>query len=303
MVKSRELVQQTIKGRLTDRIPKGELLIDDGFYRKYLEEQLPGLELHSFEQASLSFAAQVTVLEDLQLDLICLKAGEELGSINQWVRETDIFVFALIEGGFQCSTKSLGFTETLLLSKTDSDSLREAMAHHCHENLILAQKAISAGANGIMLADDIAYSRGTFISPDILRKILFPQMQYMVNEIKKQGVPVFFHADGKLNEVISDLVDAGFDGLQSLEPSAEMDIGQVKKEYGERITLMGNIDTKWLELKDECKRKQATWRLKEVVAETLAAAKSGGRYIFGTCSGLSQYLDTTLVKEMYRLSR
>ena len=34
----------------------------------------------------------------------------------------------------------------------------------------------------------------------------------------------------------------GIDGLHAIEPTAGMDIGRLKKEYGQRIALLGNID-------------------------------------------------------------
>ena len=40
---------------------------------------------------------------------------------------------------------------------------------------------------------------------------------------------------------MNDIIGCGFDGLNPLEPPT-MDINLVKKEYGSRISLLGNID-------------------------------------------------------------
>lgn len=38
------------------------------------------------------------------------------------------------------------------------------------------------------------------------------------------------------------IVNSGFDGLQSLEPTANVDLALVKKKVGDKICLLGNID-------------------------------------------------------------
>ena len=42
--------------------------------------------------------------------------------------------------------------------------------------------------------------------------------------------------------MLDNIVACGFDGLQSLQPSAGMDIAAVKKQYGHQLCLMGNLD-------------------------------------------------------------
>jgi len=56
-------------------------------------------------------------------------------------------------------------------------------------------------------------------------------------------VPFIKHLDGNTTALLNILVDEiGIDGLHSIEPAAGMDIGLIKKKYGDRITLLGNID-------------------------------------------------------------
>jgi uroporphyrinogen decarboxylase len=42
------------------------------------------------------------------------------------------------------------------------------------------------------------------------------------------------------------VVNCGFDGLQSLEPTAGVDLAVVKKRVGNKICLMGNIDVSYI---------------------------------------------------------
>ena len=90
-------------------------------------------------------------------------------------------------------------------------------------------------------ADDIAFSTALMVSPRILRRHLFPWYKEMNRITHEKGRLAVFHSDGALQQVLEDIVACGFDGLNPIEPKA-MDINEVKKKYGSRISLLGNID-------------------------------------------------------------
>jgi len=90
-------------------------------------------------------------------------------------------------------------------------------------------------------ADDIAFNTQLMVNPRLLRAHLFPWYHEMNRAAHARGRLSIYHSDGALQEVLEDIVACGFDGLNPLEPSA-MDIHAVKREYGSRISLIGNID-------------------------------------------------------------
>ena len=90
-------------------------------------------------------------------------------------------------------------------------------------------------------ADDIAFSTALMVSPQILRRHLFPWYKEMNRITHEKGRLAVFHSDGALQQVLDDIVACGFDGLNPIEPKA-MNINEVKKKYGSRLSLLGNID-------------------------------------------------------------
>ncbi|MDA8216258.1 MAG: hypothetical protein M0Z94_01425 [Dehalococcoidales bacterium] len=94
---------------------------------------------------------------------------------------------------------------------------------------------------GFWHADDIAYSTQLMVSPRILREHLFPWYKEMNRLAHDKGKIVVYHSDGALQEVMEDIIECKFDGLNPIEPKA-MDINWVKRQYGSRISIMGNID-------------------------------------------------------------
>jgi uroporphyrinogen decarboxylase len=132
---------------------------------------------------------------------------------------------------------------------------------------------------------------------------MLPAWKAQVTSAHDLGVPVFFHSDGNLNAVLPLIVEAGFDGLQCLEPGAGMDIRAIKAQYGEALCLMGNVDPASLNPSfDETGSTDTTDVLERAVGHIMASADGRGGLIFGTCSGLHSGMQPDRVSRMYRLA-
>lgn len=278
----------TIKGLATDRVPFGEIFVDPLFCQRAM-----GSDVFSFSLAREFW-------ELLGLDLIVLHPGYRgdtlrgtLEEIFRWRERTDFYVFAIIGGGFSKGLETLGFSKFMRDIVMDQPGVKKIIRRFALEELETGRRCIEAGAHAIMIGDDIAYQKGTYISPEQMRIISFPSLREQAEELKGLDVPVFFHSDGNLNAVLDDLLGMGFDGLQGLEPGAGMDIAAVKEKSGNRLCLMGNIDLAYLHHQVEEEE------IRSEVARTIEVAKKGGRYIFGTSGGLHKDLPVEKVKTMY----
>lgn len=103
-----------------------------------------------------------------------------------------------------------------------------------------------------------------------------------MTEISALKTPILFHSDGNLSEVLTDIVNAGFDGLEGIESAADTDIGSIKRQYGKPLCLWGNLAPSYLVMPHSKKE-----LLEQVNSIKLSAAYGGG-FIFGTSSGLFQ---------------
>lgn len=291
-MKGRTRVDNAIKGLPTDRVPFGELFVDPLFCQEMLGSG----------RSTFSLAKEFWEL--LGLDLIVFHPGYEketlrdaLAGISRWREKTDFYVFAIIGGGFSKAFDTLGFSKFMQDIVKDPAGMKKIIRKLTVEELETGYRCIEAGAQAVMIGDDIAYQKGTYISPKQLRQLSFPALQEQVEKLKERGVPVFFHSDGNLNTVLDDLLGMGFDGLQGLEPGADMDLAAVKEKTGDSITLMGNVDLSCLHRGAEEKE------IVDVVKNTLKSAKKGGRYIFGTSGGLHKDLPVEKVKIMFDAAR
>jgi uroporphyrinogen decarboxylase len=68
------------------------------------------------------------------------------------------------------------------------------------------------------------------------KDVIFPNLRRQVEAAHRAGLKFIKHADGNLNPIMEDLANI-VDGLQSIDPTASMDIGEVKRRYGGRLIL------------------------------------------------------------------
>lgn len=214
--------------------------------------------------------------------------------IRRFATETDLFVFAQIGGPVSMINEMLGMEDFLVYSMTHTAEICRLAEKIMTYEIAKAKLFIDNGAAALIIADDIAYNSGAFLPPRIMAETTYPFYRQAIQEIKRhQNVPVFMHTDGDIRQMLADIAACGFDGLHSLQPSAGMDIAQVKREYGDRLCLMGNIDLDYI-------MTFATPReVSDTVKRTIDAAADGGGYILSTCNTLIDAIPVDNALAMY----
>ncbi len=218
-------------------------------------------------------------------------------SLDWFVANSDLFVFAQIMGPVSALDWMLGTEDFLVYCMTETNSVRDLMEKVANYEITRAKIFLDHGADAIMITDDIAYNGGLFLPPRIMEELVWDLYVHMLSEIKNcHKAPVFLHTDGDIREVLGNIVKCGFDGLHSLQPSAGMDIVQVKRDFGNRLCLMGNMDLNHLMpygAPEEVSR-QAKW-----LCETIGG---NGGFILATCNVLTGAIPLENVYAMYGVS-
>ena len=102
---------------------------------------------------------------------------------------------------------------------------------------------LEMGVDGILGAVDWCFGKAPLFSPDMFLRFMVPHLRRIVETCHEHGVPYIKHLDGHTTQHLDLLInEVGIDGLHSIEPAAGMDIGVLKKKYGDRVVLLGNID-------------------------------------------------------------
>lgn len=187
----------------------------------------------------------------------------------------------LTHDGFEFSHYLRGGMEHLMVDYVD----RPRLAHELAEMVIdykirLMTKAIELGADVVVSGDDYAGRTGPLISPAHFEEFVLPYLKRSVQAAHDAGAPYIKHTDGNIWKLLDDLVDAGIDAIDPIEPIAGMDIGQVKERYGDRLALVGNVDC------TELLPNGTPNQVAEAVKETIAKAALNGGYILASSNSI-----------------
>lgn len=131
------------------------------------------------------------------------------------------------------------------------------------------------GLDGFALCADYCFNTGPFLSPRQFGEFITPYLVKLIQGYRDLGFYVIKHTDGNIMPIIDQLVEANPHALHSLDPQAGVDIAEVKRLYGDRLCLMGNVNCGLLD----------TGTLEEVYQSAHYALKHGmpgGGYVFST---------------------
>jgi len=116
-------------------------------------------------------------------------------------------------------------------------------------NLALLEMVWDAGYTFDCLSypDDLGYRNGVFFDLDTYRAVLKPAHKRSCDWAHQRGVRVMLHSCGNIMELIPDLIDAGFDGLNPLETKAGMDLIDLKENIPDRYLSANDQEAlEWL---------------------------------------------------------
>ena len=212
----------------------GELVLDDGLIADYLKTE------------NVDHARRREFVERLGLDLVCLNLSrgyDEWPGLAAWAKDGDRFIFAVLDGGFQRGIVDMGFEPFLLAVARKNTDLHDYFRKANQQSLELAHRALGEGADGILVADDIAYNHGLLAPPSFFHAFYLPALQGFINDLEPGKATVFFHSDGDLHELLPELANCGLNGLQGLESAAGMDLTRAPQAGGKPVLACGAIMT------------------------------------------------------------
>jgi uroporphyrinogen decarboxylase len=131
------------------------------------------------------------------------------------------------------------------------------------------------GLDGFALCSDYCLNSGPFLRPEKFRQLVTPYLTRLIREQREMGFYVIKHTDGNIMPILDDLVGSGPHALHSIDPQAGVDLAEVKRLVGDRVALIGNVNSGLLSSGSDA----------EVIAScryALQAGMPGGGYIYST---------------------
>jgi uroporphyrinogen decarboxylase len=161
----------------------------------------------------------------------------------------------------------------------DRALVEEVLDLYCEWTAVVAERVCQLGFDVYISTDDMAFKSAPFFSPKVFRELVLPRYERVREQIT---LPWVIHSDGNMMPFLDDLVDLGIVGMHPLEKGA-MDMRAVKRDYGDRICLLGNVDLNILGMgtPEDVDRE---------VRELIRDVGPGGGYVVTSGNSLAGYL-------------
>jgi len=209
-------------------------------------------------------------------------APERLSSLKEAVDRFRgrIPVIAFLRDGWSEARDLHGFSESLI-DLYDNPALvrgiiEKAVDYYSELGRLCAKLGVEIAFSG----DDIAGNNGLFMSPQHFQEVIYPAMKRLYRNWHGAGLYVLKHSDGDLSQILDLLVDTGLDCLHPIDPLAGMSLEKIKRQYGGRICIMGNVN---------CAGHLVFGTKEQVVEEVkdcLRVAAPGGGYICSSSNSI-----------------
>ena len=273
-------LRQALYGRHADRVPLAEVVIDEEVKEQFLGRGVNDLETDvefyvkaGYDCITLGrrIAGFPPIWDAARLDDYYhvqrrVGHGQSAGVMNSW---SDFRAYPWMSPGdldfrildkaeqalpdtmkvvryvgpvFQMAWMLMGF-EAFSYMLADEPGLVEAVMERAFELVHReVQDALQRDVVGaVWYVDDIAMKDRLMVSPAFLRKHFFPKLKMIGDCCKSRGVPLLYHTDGDISEVVPDIIDAGVNALHPVDPIA-MDIYQFKNDMEGKLAVIGNVD-------------------------------------------------------------
>ena len=191
----------------------------------------------------------------------------------------DRAAFVVTRIGIFPTLLSMGWEAFSLALFEERDLLEEILDCYTDWTVELARRAGRIGFDVFVSTDDMAFRTGTFFSPEIFRTLIKPRFRRVAEQL---DIPWVVHSDGDVSAILDDLVDLGISGLHPIERNA-MDIRSIKRRYGKRLCLLGNVD---LDLLGRGTADEVEQEVRELIRDV---APDGG-YIVTSGNSLASYV-------------
>jgi Uroporphyrinogen decarboxylase (URO-D) len=283
-------IKAAFEHRLPKRIPRGEFWIES---RVFAERQVED-----------TIYSHVALCQEMEMDFVSIPVTLSEGSVFGYrmfspseikgVAESGFFAMAVVDGPFQMLVNRRGLRQALTDIAGRIDEISETVSNEAQKVGSLVDTCIHYGANAVMIAEDIAYGRGTFFNPATFRSLLYPVYRELINTIHKYGACVVYHSCGDITGVIPDLVSLGVNGLSCQTEC--MDLLSLKRDYGAKLTLFTGVSQELLD------GMAIPSRHKQQFGKIVTKLEEGGGFVLSSSSGLGSSHMVSNLLQLYGIA-
>ncbi|MHB1414006.1 MAG: uroporphyrinogen decarboxylase family protein [Chloroflexota bacterium] len=177
------------------------------------------------------------VIDESKLEAVA-QVVKELGDTH--------FVFGRLPGHSFPWQDTVGIEEFLVRMITEPEFVSKAIAASLKYGLAYIEAMCDLGVDGIVEGIDYCDNRGPMMGPRLFRQFILPAVEQMCAATHRRGKYFMKHTDGYTWAILDDLIAAGVDAWQGIQPSIGMDLRLLKEKYRGRLCLVGGVNNETL---------------------------------------------------------
>jgi uroporphyrinogen-III decarboxylase len=178
-------------------------------------------------------------------------------------------IVAHIPGGFDEARQLMGEEELCLGYYNQPELIHDIMntiGETAERVLDIVSKEVTIDL--LSVHEDLAGKSGPLVGPSQIEEFIKPYYRRIWDMLCARGTKIFMQdSDGNINPVISAFLDAGINCFYPMEPAAGMDIVEIRKNYGQKLSMLGGIDKHVLRKSKEDIRKELEYKLQPKMRE------------------------------------
>lgn len=144
-------------------------------------------------------------------------------------------------GGVTALTMLGGMEKGLVLLALEPEIVLAANRRSVAEQNAMDQYYIRKGLPGVLMEQDTGGTNAPLVSPQMFRELCFPFLKERISHVKQFAPQVIFHNCGNNIPLMDMFIEAGIECYQSLQTTAGMEIGKLKKMFGHKIAFWGGV--------------------------------------------------------------
>lgn len=146
--------------------------------------------------------------------------------------------FALFERAWSLR----GFEQLLFDLAADPAYVAELLDRITDIQLVLIGRYLDLGVDGGYFGDDYGAQAGLLFSPASWRQLIKPRLARLFAPFIDHGLPVLMHSDGRIDEIVPDLLEIGLTALNPVQPEV-LDHAWLRSTFGGRLAFYGGVST------------------------------------------------------------
>ncbi len=180
-------------------------------------------------------------------------------------------------GIFENSWQPVGFVEFTTLIFQKPDFVKKVIDFYTDFYLRYLEGVMQSGIEVVLGGDDLAQKTGPMLRPEMIENLFGESYRRIAELVHKHNRKFIFHSCGNIYQLLDKFVEWGFDGIITMEPTANVELEKVRQQVGHKLVLIGNLDVSHLLVKG------TQQEVEEAVKQAIRAAAPGGGYILSAC--------------------